>query len=211
MYVPDQFRERDIPTLHALIRSHTLATLVTLESHGIEANHIPMEIDPEPGPLGTLRGHVSRANPLWREPPSPVHALAIFVGPQSYVTPSWYRTKQETGKVVPTWNYAVVHAYGPLRIVHDQDWLRALVTRLTDTHERGRADAWHVTDAPADYIDRMLGGIVGLELPVARLEGKWKVSQNRDAVDRAAVVSGLRATDDAGRRAMADLVEKTLE
>src|SRR5262245_38157108 len=132
MYIPDQFRETDIPTLHALIRAHTLATLVTLGSAGIEANHIPMEIDPEPGPLGTLRGHVSRANPVWREPPSAVHALAIFVGAQSYVTPSWYKTKQETGKVVPTWNYAVVHAYGPLRIVHDQEWLRALVTRLTN-------------------------------------------------------------------------------
>ena len=211
MYVPDQFRESDVPTLHALIRAHTLATVVTMGPGGIEANHIPMEIDPEPGPLGTLRGHVSKANPVWREARTDVHALAIFVGAQSYVTPSWYRTKQETGKVVPTWNYAVVHAYGPLRIIHDQAWLRALVTRLTETHEGGGPDAWRVTDAPADYIDRMLGGIVGLEMPLARLEGKWKVSQNRERGDRAAVVSGLRATGDATRRAMADLVEKTLE
>ena len=211
MYVPDQFRESDVPTLHALIRAHTLATLVTLGPGGIEANHIPMEIDPEPGPLGTLRGHVSKSNPVWREARGDVHALAVFVGAQSYVTPSWYRTKQETGKVVPTWNYAVVHASGPLRIVHDREWLRGLVTRLTNTHEGSAPDAWRVTDAPADYIDRMLGGIVGLEMPLARLEGKWKVSQNREAVDRAAVVSGLRATGDPGRRAMADLVEKTLE
>jgi transcriptional regulator len=211
MYLPSHFREDHVPTLHALIREHSLATLVTFGPDGLVANHIPMEAHPEPGPLGTLSGHVSRSNPVWRDHPEGVHALAVFTGPQIYITPSWYQTKQDTGRVVPTWNYAVVHAYGPLRIIEDREWLRRLVTRLTETHEAGRRDFWSVTDAPAEYVERQLGGIVGLEMPLARLEGKWKVSQNREPVDRAGVVSGLRAADDPASRAMADLVEKTLD
>jgi len=211
MYVPAQFRKDDVAMLHALIREHSLATLVTLGANGLVANHIPMEIDPDPLPWGTLRGHVARANPVWQSYAKDVQALAIFVGPQTYITPSWYRTKQETGKVVPTWNYAVVHAYGHLGIVEDRTWLRNLVERLTRTHEAGRQLSWSVTDAPDDFIEGQLKGIVGLEICIARLEGKWKVSQNREPTDRTGVVSGLRAAADGDSQAMADLVAKTLD
>jgi transcriptional regulator len=211
MYVPAHFREDDVAALHALVRAHPLATLVTLGAGGLVANHIPMEIDPEPGPHGTLRGHVARANPVWKEARPDVDALAIFVGPEIYDTPSWYPAKQEHGRVVPTWNYAVVHAHGPLRFVEDRAWLRALVTRLTQAHEAGRAPAWQVTDAPEEFVERQLGGIVGVEMPVARLEGKWKVSQNRGAADRAAVASALREAGDPRSQAMADLVQGALD
>lgn len=206
MYNPPHFRETRIPVLHELIRSHPFATLVTLGPDGLVANHIPMEIDPEPGPLGTLRGHVARANPVWRESKQDVDALVIFSGPQLYVTPAWYPTKQESGRVVPTWNYAVVHAHGPLRAVDDVAWLRAFVTHLTDRHEGTRAAPWQVTDAPADFIERQLTAIVGIEIPVRRLDGKWKVSQNRGASDRAGVVAGLRESGDPTSRAMSELV-----
>ena len=211
MYLPAHFKEEDVATLHALIRAHPLATLVTLGADGLDANHIPMEIDPGPGPLGTLRGHVARANPVWRSHRGDVHALAIFAGPDTYISPSWYRAKEESGRVVPTWNYVVVHAHGPLVAIEDREWLRRFVTRLTDRHEGDRPDRWHVTDAPADYIDRQLQAIVGIEIPLARLEGKWKMSQNREAADRAGVVTGLRAAGDPTSRAVADHVEKTLD
>jgi len=211
MYVPAQFREDDVTTLHALIREHSLATLVTLGPDGLVANHIPMEIDADPLPWGTLRGHVARANPVWQSYAKDVQALAIFMGPQTYITPSWYKTKQDTGKVVPTWNYAVVHAYGPLGIVDDRTWLRHLVERLTRAHEAGRRPPWSVTDAPDDFIERQLKSIVGIEVSIARLEGKWKVSQNREPADRAGVVSGLRGAADGVSQSMADLVAKTLD
>ncbi len=206
MYTPPHFRETRVEVLRELIRSHPLATLITLGPDGLEANHIPMEIDPEPAPFGTLRGHVARANPVWRASVKDVDALVIFSGPETYVTPSWYPTKQESGRVVPTWNYAVVHAYGPLRPIEDVAWLRDFVSRLTDRHEGGRVAPWKVTDAPADFIERQLNGIVGIEVPVRRLEGKWKVSQNRGASDRAGVVTGLRESNDPMERVMADLV-----
>jgi transcriptional regulator len=207
MYLPGHFEERDVPTLHALIRAHPLATLVTVEDGAPAANHIPMLVDPDPAPWGTLRGHVARANPVWQAARDR-DALAVFVGPQTYITPSWYETKREHGRVVPTWNYAVVHAHGPLRAIDDREWLRAFVTRLTDTHEAGRSPAWQVTDAPPEHVDRLLGSIVGIEIPIARLVGKWKVSQNQSAANRAGVVSGLRATGGDGGRGMADLVER---
>lgn len=206
MYNPPVFREERIPVLHDLIRARAFAALVTLGPDGLSAEHIPLELDPAPGPFGTLRGHVARANPVWQTYRKDVDALAVFQGPEGYVTPSWYPTKQETGKVVPTWNYAVVHARGPMRVVEDREWLRALVTRLTDRHEDGRAQRWRVTDAPEDFVDGMLKGIVGLEIAIARLEGKWKMSQNRNAADRAGVVQGLRAAGDAGSAAVADQV-----
>jgi transcriptional regulator len=207
MYVPPHFAEDRLPVLHELIRAHPLAALVTLTADGLVANHIPMLIEPSDGSLGRLVGHVSRANPVWQAIRSEVEALAIFQGPQRYITPAWYPTKQASGKVVPTWNYAVVHARGALRVIHDRAWLRALVERLTDTHEASRPDPWHVTDAPGDFIDRQLGGIVGLELSITRLEGKWKVSQNRNSEDRPGVVRGLRAAGEPASLAMAELVD----
>lgn len=206
MYVPKHFEETRVEILHELIRAHPLAALVTLTPDGLDANHIPFEIDPEPVPFGTLRGHIARANFLWRDFSREVQALAIFQGPDSYISPSWYPTKRETGSVVPTWNYAVVHAHGPLRAIEDRRWLRELVERLTNRHEAGRSDPWTVTDAPAAYIDQLLGAIVGLEIPITRLIGKWKVSQNRPAHDQDGVVEGLLREGREAATAMADLV-----
>jgi transcriptional regulator len=160
------------------------------------------------GAHGTLRGHVARANPVWRAA-ADTEVLAVFQGPQAYITPSWYPSKAETAKVVPTWNYAVVHMHGRLRITEDSAWLRALVERLTDTHEAARAQRWQVGDAPADYIEMMLRAIVGIEIEVTRLQGKWKVSQNRTAADRGGVAAGLGALHGDDVRAMATLVRGT--
>jgi len=209
MYLPKHFEETRVEVLHGLVRAHPLGALVTLGADGLEANHIPFEIDSDPAPFGTLRGHVARANPVWRELSRGADALAIFQGAATYVSPSWYPTKQEGGKVVPTWNYAVVHAYGPLRAVDDPAWLRAFVERLTNRHESGRTAPWHVTDAPADYVDKMVTAIVGIELPVTRLLGKWKTSQNRPARDRAGVVAGLEQDGGDAASAMAALVRET--
>ena len=208
MYVPAHFEETRLEVLHDLVRSHPLATLVTLDRDGLSANHIPMELDPQPLPFGTLRGHVSRANPMWQDFSSEVGALVIFQGPEIYITPSWYQTKQESGKVVPTWNYAVVHAYGPLRIIEDPVWLRTLVERLTNRNEAQRAEPWEVADAPGDYIEGQLRGIVGIEIPIARLIGKWKVSQNRPEADREGVTKGLRELGKPEAACMADLVNR---
>jgi transcriptional regulator len=205
MYLPRHFEQNDPDALQTLMREHPLATVVTHAGDGsLTANHVPLVYDPEAGEHGTLRGHVARANPLWREAPSGSAVLAVFQGPQAYVSPSWYASKTETGKVVPTWNYAVVHAHGTLRVIDDAAWLRDFVNRLTDTHEAGRAAPWAVSDAPADYVEQMLKAIVGFEIAVTRLAGKWKVSQNRQAADRDGVARGL--CDDGGAT-MAALVD----
>lgn len=209
MYRVAAFREERIDVMHALIRAHPLAVLVTSAGGTLEANHLPLLIDPLSSPQGTLRGHVARANPLWRQ----LHeneVLAVFQGPQVYVTPSWYPEKRATGKVVPTWNYAVVHAHGPLIIRDDRDWLRDLVSRLTDQQEAGLPQPWAISDAPADYIERMLGAIVGIEIPINRIEGKWKVSQNKADAERAGVVDGLAQSADPQAQAMAGLVAESL-
>ncbi len=207
MYVPNQFSETRVEVLHALIRAHPLAAIVTLTPDGLAANHVPVEIDPNPPPYGTLRGHVARANPMWRELVADVQALAIFQGPQSYISPSSYATKRETGKVAPTWNYAVVHARGALRAIDDRAWLRAHVERLTDRQEAGRSDPWKVAEAPPDYVEEMLNAIVGIEIPIAELTGKWKVSQNRPARDRDGVIAALTQEGTDAAAAMANLVK----
>jgi len=203
MYLPPQFKEEDVPTLHEAIRQARVASFVTLGASGIVASHIPMLVDPAPGPFGTLRGHIARANPQWRDVVAGSEALAIFLGPNAYVTPSYYATKRETGKVVPTWNYVAIHAYGTAEFIDDPEWLRTLVTELTRTHEAGRAAPWAVSDAPPDFVAGMLRSIVGIKLPIARLEGKWKMSQNRPAVDRPGIVAGL-AED--GEAAVSEIV-----
>lgn len=209
MYLPAHFHETRLGVMHDLMRTHPLATLVTLASTASRqgapsmiANHLPLEIHADSSPNGTLCGHMARANPAWREHPSGTDVLVIFQGPQAYVSPSWYPSKQRDGKVVPTWNYAVVHAYGALQVIEDAAWLRGLVGRLTTTHEAVQQTPWKVEDAPSEFIDRMLSMIVGFEIPIARIEGKWKMSQNRPAEDRAGVASGLPATADG----VADLV-----
>lgn len=209
MYLPGHFEESRVDVLHGLIHEHPLGALVTVTAKGIEANHIPFEVDPEPAPFGTLRGHVARANPVWREFSRDVEALVIFQGASTYVSPAWYPTKQQTAKVVPTWNYAVVHAYGTPRFIDDRAWLRDFVTKLTDRHETPRREPWKVTDAPADYVDQMLGAIVGLEIPLSRLVGKWKMSQNRPAQDRDGVVEGLRHEGGPAGAVIADLVRRS--
>jgi transcriptional regulator len=181
MYVPDHFREDRPDVLHDAVRRIGFATLVT---QGLEANHLPMLLKD-----GVLRGHVARANPVWKEGGG--EALAIFLGPHAYVSPNWYPSKAETGKAVPTWNYLTVQARGSIAWIQDGDWLRAHVSALSDVHEAGRAAPWAIGDAPAGYIDSLLRAIVGFELIVAKLEGKWKLSQNRDAADRAGVRDGL--------------------
>jgi transcriptional regulator len=210
MYLPTQFEETDIAVLHGLLCAYPLATLVTLTGVRLNANHLPLELDPKPGPLGTLRGHVARANPVWRDLPRDLEALAVFQGPQRYITPSWYRSKKETGRVVPTWNYAVVHAYGPLRVIEDPSWLRRLVERLTGHNEASRAQPWKVSDAPEEFIESQLRAIVGIEMPITELSGKWKVSQNRSNADREGVVEGLEGLNDPEAAAMAELVRQQL-
>ena len=193
MYLPAHFAESRAEVLHALIRSHPLGLLVTQNGDGsIAANDIPFVLDAsDDGSPGVLRAHVARANPLWRTARGDVESLVVFQGPQGYVSPAWYPGKAGHGKVVPTWNYVVVQARGALRAIDDRGWLRAVVTRLTDRHEGPRPAPWALTDAPADYVDTMLGAIVGIEMPVTSLVGKWKVSQNRPAADREGVAQGL--------------------
>jgi transcriptional regulator len=192
MYVPEHFAERRVEVIHAAIRQAGLATLVTTGREGLDASHLPLLLDPEPGPLGRLVGHVARANPQWSATPDGSEALAIFLGPDAYVTPSWYATKRETGRVVPTWNYVAIQAHGTVRFFHEPERLLELVTRLTDRHEQARPHPWRVSDAPPDYVEGLLQAIVGVELTVTRLEGKWKASQNRSEADRRGVAEGLR-------------------
>jgi transcriptional regulator len=185
MYVPDHFREDRPEVLRGAMRRIGFATLVTSDSQGrLEANHLPMLAGDN-----VLRGHVARANPVWKQGSG--EALAIFLGPHAYVSPNWYPSKAETGKAVPTWNYITVHARGTIAWMQDGDWLRAHVGALSARHEAGRENPWAITDAPTSYIDSMLRAIVGFELTIAKLEGKWKLTQNRDAADRAGVREGL--------------------
>jgi transcriptional regulator len=208
MYLPKHFEETRVPLLHGLIRTYPLGALVMPGPDGLDANHIPFEIDPEPGPFGTLRGHIARANPLWREHSANAAALVIFQGPDTYVSPSWYATKTDTGKVVPTWNYAVVHAHGAVRFIDDRTWLRGFVEKLTNRHESPRREPWSITDAPPDYIESHLGAIIGLEIPIARLVGKWKVSQNRPDADREGAAEGLSREGGPAGDAMARLIRE---
>jgi transcriptional regulator len=194
MYIPAAFREEDLPTIHAEMRRIQLATLVTLTSTGLVATHLPLMLDPAAGPYGTLYGHVARGNSQWRESAANVEALAMFTASDAYVSPSWYPSKQETGKVVPTWMYAAIHAYGTVKFIDDPEWLRDVVTRLTNKHEAEFAQPWKVTDAPAAYVDAQLARIVGVELPIARLEGKWKFDQRSTEADRAGVMAGLETS-----------------
>jgi transcriptional regulator len=198
VYVPEHFRERRIEVLQAFVTQHPLATLVALTSEGLTANHIPLQSQLAAPGGGWLRGHVARANSLWRELKPDAQVLAVFTGADSYVSPNWYPSKREHGKVVPTWNYATVHVRGTIRFIEDASWLREFVVALTDSHERGAPQPWHVSDAPDDFIAGMLRAIVGFEIRVADIVGKFKGSQNRSMTDRASVHAALHA---AGRSA----------
>ena len=207
MYRPSHFDEPRVEVMHDLIRTHSLASIVTVTGGTLTADHIPMRVVPTPAPFGTLRAHVARANPLWREIGAGADALAIFQGPNLYISPSHYATKQEAGKVVPTWNYTVVHAHGKLRAIDDPHWLREFLEGLTDQHESKRVARWKISDAPDAFVDTQLKAIVGIELSVTDLVGKWKVSQNRLPIDRQSTIDSLRRDGDAGASSMADLIE----
>ena len=206
MYIPSHFQEERAEVLHEFIRAHPFATLVTQGPAGMIASHIPLLLDAS---ASILRGHLARANPQWKEFEVGVDALVIFNGPHHYISPSWYPSKAEHGKVVPTWNYVAVHAYGRIRIVEDRDRLLDHLRKLTDSQEAGNPDRWRVDDAPADYIEGLTRAIVGVEIEIGRLEGKWKVSQNRPAADRQAVAARLREFGDESALAMAELIEKS--
>jgi transcriptional regulator len=206
MYIPAQFEQPDIEVMHELIRNRPFATLVTLGANGINANHIPLHLEPTPEPFGVLRGHIARANPLWRDLAADVETLAIFHGPDAYISPSLYATKQETGKVIPTWNYTVVHAYGSLRIIDDAVWVRAQLEALTQQHEAALPEPWAMSDAPEDSTERLLGAVVGIEMVITRLIGKWKVSQNQPPQNQRSVIQGLNASGQSEAVAIAALV-----
>ncbi len=206
MYRPGAFSEDDPAVIRQIIRDARLATLVTATSEGLIATPLPMFLIDE-GPHGVLYGHVAKANSQWKMPTTG-EALALFSGPDAYISPSWYASKKEHGKVVPTWNYVAVHAYGPVEFFEDEDRLYEIVTTLTNQYEAPREDRWAVTDAPEDFIRALLRGIVGFRLAITRIEGKRKLSQNRSAADREGVISGLSQSDRQDDRAIADLIPK---
>ncbi|MBN9446315.1 MAG: FMN-binding negative transcriptional regulator [Bosea sp.] len=205
MYTPPAFREDDTAALHALMRAARLCNFVTATAEGPMATPLPLFLDESEGPFGTLYGHIARPNPQWQVPVLG-ETMAIFMGPDAYVTPSWYAAKREHGKVVPTWNYIAVQASGPVEFFEDPERLRAAVTRLTNLYERPRIEAWAVSDAPESFIAAQLRGIVGLRMPITRLVGKRKMSQNRSAEDRSGVVAGLRQGERASDHVVAELV-----
>lgn len=211
MYLQPQFEEARTDVLQQLIRAHPLATFVTLMGSEIVVNHMPFLIATDVGEFGTLKGHIPRTNPVWSAFHGGQEAVAVFQGPQSYITPSWYPSKCAHGRVVPTWNYAVVHVRGRPRIIEDANWLLAHLTELTDEHEFREAHPWKLSDAPEDFTQQMIARLVGIELPIGSITGKWKVSQNRPIDDRLAVATGLRSRGDDVSRAMADLVIERLD
>ncbi len=204
MYIQEQFEETRLEILHDLIRARPLATLVTQGAGGIEANHIPLVLSAKPAPFGALSGHVARANPLWREHPADADALLIFHGAESYIRPSWYAAKAETGKVVPTWNYVTVHARGKLTVIDDSAWIRTRLEALTCHNESAFEHPWAVADAPEGFTNRLLMEVVGIEIVITDIKGKWKTSQNRPETDRQSIADGLIGL---GQLEMAHLVK----
>jgi transcriptional regulator len=206
MYQPPHFCEDRLEIQHALIKAHPLGLLVTLGSTGLVANPVPFVLDAAASPQGVLKAHLARANPQWRDLDPTHEALVIFQGAEAYITPSWYEAKREHGKVVPTWNYAIVQAYGRMKVVDDPDWLLRQVSQMTAVQESTRPAPWAVSDAPASFVAAQLKGIVGVEIEITRIAGKWKVSQNKSDADRQGVAAGLMNSVDEGARQMAQWV-----
>ena len=209
MYCPSAFRQNDLATLHQQIQASGLALLSSAGEQGLQASHLPLLLEPHEGEFGTLYGHFARANPHWRDLATGAEVLVVFSGTDGYVHPGWYPAKAEHGKVVPTWNYIAVHAWGQAEVFDDPERLLRLVSRLSDRHEQGRARPWAVSDAPRAYIDAMLRAIVGFALPIRRIEGKWKLSQNRSAGDQAGVRAGLAESARASDRELAQQMNPT--
>lgn len=210
MYINRDHAFTDLHAMHTLMDAHPLGAWVRQDETGLVANHLPFLLDRSQGPHGTLIGHVARANPAWRMPDAPTPSLVIFQGPDSYITPNWYPGKAAHKKVVPTWDYAVVHAHGVARAVEDPAWLLYMLERLTDRQEAAQPLPWKVKDAPRAYIDKLLRAIVGIEFRIERLEGKLKASQDEAREDRLGTVVGLRSRRDSKADAMADLVDGAL-
>ncbi|MEO4046867.1 FMN-binding negative transcriptional regulator [Pseudomonas sp. CAU 1711] len=194
MFRPTAFRQDDLATLHAQIDACGLALVSSAGPQGLQASHLPLLLEPGEGEFGTLYGHFARANPQWRDLAAGAEVLVVFSGPEAYVHPGWYPSKAEHAKVVPTWNYIAVHAWGRAEVFDDAERLLNLVSRLSQRHEAAQARPWSVDDAPADYLQAMLRAIVGFALPIRRIEGQWKLSQNRTPADRAGVREGLQAS-----------------
>jgi transcriptional regulator len=211
MYLPKHFEERNPERLRSFIQRYPLGSLVTATEAGLDANHIPFVFADTGTAAGTLHGHIARANPLWREGVRDSAALFIFQGPNSFISPSWYPSKRENSRVVPTWNYAVVHVHGALRFVDDPAWVRSHVEALTREHEENRDPPWAVTDAPADFVDKMAAAVVGIEISITELVGKWKVSQNRSISDRVGVAEALEREATPPGAAIAALMRETLD
>ncbi len=206
MYTPPHNEVKDLPAIHALMRAARLAQLITTGPAGILATPVPMILHAEEGPCGTLYGHIAKANPQWKQAVPAVEALVLFNGPDAYITPAWYAGKATHGKEVPTWNYVAAHAYGPVEFFHEPERLLDVVTRLTDLHEATRPAPWSVADAPADFIQSQLRGIVGLRIPITRLQGKRKTSQNRTLQDRTTVAQGLAQSEREADRQIASQI-----
>ncbi len=203
MYIPQSFEENSIEKLHELINAHPLSVFVSIKDGSPEVNHIPLLLSQSGASYGVLTGHIARANTLWKDHPQELEVVAVFQGPETYISPSWYATKEETGKVVPTWNYITVHAKGRIRFIHEGAWLLKHLGEITAHNERSFSQPWNVSDAPVEYIDQLVKAIVGIEIQITSLQGKWKVSQNRPAQDRQSVVENL---NNIGFRAMASQV-----
>jgi transcriptional regulator len=209
MYQPPHFRNDDLPQIRALMREQRFVTLISSGSLGLFATHLPT-VTKDDAPYAMVECHLARANAHWKDLATVDEALMVFQGPQAYITPNWYRSKAEHGKVVPTWNYVALHAYARPEVVEDADWLRRHVAELTAQEEKVEPKPWALSDAPDDYVERMLRGIVGFRLRVARLEGKWKVSQNREPEDRDGVVTGLRSRGDGDDLRVAEAISASL-
>ena len=209
MYTPSHFEESRLPVLHELMQDYPFAAVVAVTADGLQATHVPLILEATRGALGTLKGHIARANAMWQQIAGDAEVLAIFQGANHYISPSWYPSKVEHGRVVPTWNYVAVHARGRIAWIHDKDWLRSFLGALTNHHERNHAVPWHVSDAPQEYLQRMLGAIVGFEISITHITGSWKLSQNRSEPDRAGVIAALSAHTDDASRDMASLIDST--
>lgn len=203
MYIPKHFDETNLDVMQALMRDYPLSTLVTLSAEGLNANHIPLHWMDDGSDYGCLRGHVARANPMWTDADRGLDVLAIFQSENAYISPSWYASKQQTGKVVPTWNYAAVHAYGALRVIDDAVWIRNQLEAMTTHHEAAFPEPWAISDAPHDFTGKLIEHIIGIEISVTRLLGKWKVSQNQPAENQDSIIEGLNKS---GKAEMASLV-----
>jgi transcriptional regulator len=208
MYIPPLFHEHQLDVVLAAIARYPLATLVTLGSEGLRSSQIPLLYSAREGTLGVLRGHFARANPQWRDLNRNTAALAMFHGPQHYISPSWFPSKSEHGMVVPTWNYVAIEARGPMKVIEDRAQILSIVRDLTESQERQTANPWSVDDAPPGYIDKMLNSIIGVEIVLESLEGKWKMSQNRSENDRAGVVAALKTIGSSEALDVAELVGK---